>query len=204
MDTSGVILATIQGAIHKMGLPPRTEAQCRAVIGRRLEEQGRFLFPEINISDAEFARAYREIFPSMQSLYPAKPFPGVIECLEDLRHNGCEMAIGSSRRKESILEFLDELGISDWFRLIIGADEVTHGKPNPEPVLKILGTLGWRPQETLVVGDADVDILMGAAAGCPTCAVTYGNGTLASLQAANPTHIIYRFAALNPFDNYKG
>lgn len=196
MDTSGVILATIQAAIEKMGLPARTEAQCRAVIGLRLEETGHHLFPEIEISDSKFARIYREIFPSMQQLYPARPFPKVLECLESLCKDGHPMAIASSRRKESIREFLDELGANDWFELIIGADEVTHGKPNPEPVIRILDTLGWNQKETLVVGDADVDILMGSAAGCATCAVTYGNGTLPSLKASNPTYLINRLDSL--------
>lgn len=80
--------------------------------------------------------------------------------------------------------------------MVVGADSVTKGKPNPEPVLLVLSTLGWDAADTLVVGDADVDILMGNAALCPTCAVTYGNGSLQSLRDAKPTHIIDSFPQL--------
>jgi len=48
----------------------------------------------------------------------------------------------------------------------------------------------------LVVGDADVDIMMGNAAGCKTCAVTYGNGMRQTLEAASPTYIIDTFARI--------
>ena len=55
---------------------------------------------------------------------------------------------------------------------------------------------GWDKRETLVVGDMDVDILMGRAAGTATCAVTYGNGTPAALKAAGANYIISDFAKL--------
>lgn len=44
---------------------------------------------------------------------------------------------------------------------LIGADDVDQAKPNPEPVLNVLAALGYESSETLVVGDMDVDILMG-------------------------------------------
>ncbi len=77
--------------------------------------------------------------------------------------------------------------------MIVGADSVTKGKPDPEPVLTILNALDWKAGDTLVVGDADVDIMMGNAAGCSTCAVTYGNGSLASLKEAEPDYMVDDF-----------
>ena len=35
-----------------------------------------------------------------------------------------------------------------------------------------------------------VDILMGRAAGCTTCAVTYGNAAPADLLAVDPDHLV--------------
>ena len=68
-----------------------------------------------------------------------------------------------------------------------------NGKPAPDPVLKILHTCGWKASNTITVGDAPVDILMGRAAGTLTCAVTYGNGTRNELEAAAPNFIIDSF-----------
>ncbi len=196
MDTSGVILSTIKATIKEMQLPDKTEEECRSIIGIRTDEAGRYLYPDLDISNAEFAKVFRANYDRLQKNAKEKPFPGVIETLKTLKDDGHRLAVASSRRLASLTDYLDRLGIKDWFDLIVGADSVTKGKPDPEPVLTILNALNWNSDDTLVVGDADVDIMMGNAAGCKTCAVTYGNGSIASLKAANPNYMIDDFKEL--------
>lgn len=193
MDTSAVILETIKETIRLMGLPPRTEAQCKSIIGIRTDEAGRHLYPELEVDNADFARNFRTNYERLKKDSHEKTFPGVIATLEKLRAAGSGLAIASSRRLASLCDYLDGLGIRSWFEVIVGADSVAKGKPDPEPVLKVLAETGWKPEETLVVGDADVDILMGNAAGTLTCAVTYGNGSHESLSAANPNFTVDAF-----------
>lgn len=196
MDTSGVILSTIKATIKDMGLPDKTEEECRSIIGIRTDEAGRYLYSDLDISNKEFAKTFRANYDRLQKDAKETPFPGVIETLTKLRSDGCRLAIASSRRLVSLTDYLEKLGIKDWFDLIVGADSVTKGKPDPEPVLTVLRALDWNADDTLVVGDADVDIMMGNAAGCKTCAVTYGNGSISSLKAANPNYMIDDFKAL--------
>ncbi len=196
MDTSSVIIATIKATIKEMNLPPRTEEECRSIIGIRTDEAGSYFYPGLDIPNEEFARVFRSNYERIRRDTHEKTFPGVIDTLLILKERGDRMTIASSRRLASLYDYLDGLGIKDWFDMIVGADSVEKGKPNPEPVLKILNTLEWRAEDTLVVGDADVDILMGKAAGCPTCAVTYGNGTIVLLKASNPTFIINDFTKI--------
>ena len=80
--------------------------------------------------------------------------------------------------------------------MIVSANDVQRHKPHPEPVLLILQQLGIPAEETLVVGDASYDILMGNAAGCRTCGVTYGNQSAADLNAAGADYLINDFASL--------
>lgn len=196
MDTSGVILATIKASIKDMNLPSKSDGQCRAIIGIRTDEAGKHLYPDLDISNEEFARVFRSNYDILKKDALEKPFPGVIETLGKLRSAGCGLAIASSRRLVSLMDYLNSLGIGDWFEMVVGADSVSNGKPDPEPVLTILSTLGWDAGDTLVVGDADVDIMMGHAAGCKTCAVTYGNGSMASLRVARPDYFIDKFGCL--------
>lgn len=190
MDTSGVILSTIKATIKEMGLPEKTDEECRSIIGIRTDEAGKHLFPELDISNKEFARIFRANYDRLKGGAQENTFPGVLETLADLRSKGCGLAIASSRRLASLNDYLKGLGIRDWFEMVIGGDSVIKGKPDPEPVLTVLDTLGWEAGTTIVVGDADVDIMMGNAAGCRTCAVTYGNGSAASLKAASPDYMI--------------
>ena len=112
------------------------------------------------------------------------PFPQVKETLEVLRNRGISLAIASSRTSESLRDLLDRMGMESLFSCVIGAQDIVHAKPDAEPVLKILEILGFMADETLVVGDMAVDILMGANAGTKTCGVTWGNGTREALSSA--------------------
>lgn len=190
MDTSGVILATIKATIKEMGLPEKADEECLSIIGIRTDEAGKHLYPDLDISNKEFARVFRANYDRLKGGAQENTFPGVLETLAELRSKGCGLAIASSRRSASLNDYLKGLGIRDWFEMVIGGDSVIKGKPDPEPVLTVLDALGWDAGTTIVVGDADVDIMMGNAAGCRTCAVTYGNGSAASLKAASPDYMI--------------
>jgi len=54
---------------------------------------------------------------------------------------------------------------------LVTADDVTHGKPDPEPFLLAAEKLGVDPQRCLVVEDAPMGLLAARAAGCSTLAV---------------------------------
>ena len=60
--------------------------------------------------------------------------------------------------------------------------------------------LGYKADETLVVGDMPVDILMGKGAGAHTCGVTYGNASRDDLAAAGADRIIDDFSQMLTLD----
>lgn len=196
MDTAPVILATMAATIKEMGLPERTVEQCRETIGKRLEDIPEMLFPGVPDISAEYAATYRRIFTQENKPGLAKPFPGVIDTLRTLNSLGYSMAIASSRNRASLQEFVDNLELADLFFMLVGGDDVAEAKPAPEPVFAICRKTGWLTADTLVVGDATYDILMGRNAGCPTCAVTYGNQSRSQLLSVSPDFIIGSFTEL--------
>lgn len=195
-DTTPLIIATMHRTISELGLRPKTYAECRATIGLRLEEIPSVLWPGEAAAE-EFAATYRLIFDQLERPLPVKCFPGVIDTIKKLHQRGFGIAIASSRNRASLLEYVELFGIKDFFSIIIGGDDVSRGKPFPEPVNKILSTCGWDKEETLIVGDTSVDILMGKNAGTLTCAVTYGNGTPEELAEAKPTYTASSFAEIS-------
>ena len=142
MDTSGVILSTIKATIAQMGLPEKSDDECRTIIGIRTDEAGKYLYPDLDISNAEFARLFRANYDRLKKNAHEKTFPGVISTLRLLHESGHGLAIASSRRLYSLKDYLDGLDITGWFSMIVGADSVAKGKPNPDPVLAILAALG--------------------------------------------------------------
>lgn len=106
------------------------------------------------------------------------------------------MAVASSRNHKSLNEYLRLFGISDCFSTVIGGDDIDKGKPAPDTILKIMTIEGWNPEETMVVGDSEFDIIMGKEAGVLTCAVTYGNGSIKELKSTHPDFLIPSFVDL--------
>ncbi len=196
MDTAPLIVATMHDTIKELGLPEITEEACRATIGLRLEDIPGVLFPEVAGLSKLYASTYRRIFTEKNREIIPVTYTGVVDTLKELHAEGYGLSVASSRSHRSLLEFTESLGITDIFSLLVGGDDVSKAKPDPEPVVMTCKDMRWDPRQTLVVGDTIFDIEMGAQAGAETCGVTYGNQSRAQLQSANPTYIIDSFPQL--------
>ena len=190
-DTRGNIVRTMQMTIAELGLAGCTDDECASKIGLPLDGCFEALYPdESKETFLLCADTYRRIF--QDNLLTMKPqvFPKVKETLTALKGLGYTLTIASSRRHKSLSELTHELNITEHISYLVGADDVDKAKPNPEPVLKTLSATGFNASQALVVGDMNVDILMGINAGARTCGVTYGNGTKRKLEEAGADYVI--------------
>ena len=192
-DTSHLIVTTMQKSIEDCGLPHKTESEIRATIGLRLEEIPYKLWPGFKESGNKFADVYRKNFEVLKDVIPIRLYDGVKETLKVLKDKGINMSIATSRSHKSVEELTDKLGIRDNFDFLLGGNDVSKGKPDPESIYKIFSATGWEDKDTIMVGDMGVDILMGGNAHLQTCGVTYGNGNLSDLQEAGANFIIREF-----------
>ena len=184
-DTAAVIVKTMQATIQELGLPPRTDSECAAMIGLRLIEIPKVLFPDHEMDGDLYALTYRRLFHEYNTEGAVVLYPNVMETLEELKERGYILTIASSRSHATLAEYVENLGLPPIIGFILGADDVVNGKPDPEPVTRTLEKYGMRPEETIVVGDTVFDIKMGKNAGTRTCGVTYGNGSKESLADAD-------------------
>lgn len=192
-DTAELTVETMRRTNRVMNLPDKSDEECKAMIGYRLEEIPSILWPGIPLSAELYAATFREMYKSVKNSFIVRTFPRVLDTLDILKRIGIRMAVASSRSKVSLMDFCLELNIDEYFQKVVGGGDVKNGKPAPDPVNMILATQGWNKEETLVVGDMNVDIVMGKAAGTATCGVTYGNGTGAELKDAGADYIITEF-----------
>ena len=196
-DTRANIILTMSQTLARRGYPAAEEEAIAATIGLPLEQCIEQLVPGISKADAlECAGTYREVFEQNRKTMVPKLFPQVRDTLARLKSSGMVLTVASSRSSKSLNEFLEEMGVAGYISFVLGADNVPRAKPYPDPVLKTLAETGFSADETLVVGDMPVDILMGRRAGARTCAVTYGNASRSDLEAAGPDFIIDSFAEL--------
>ena len=183
-DTTGVIVRTTQATIKELGLPARTDEECASMIGLRLIEIPPVLFPECKVDGELYAATYRRLFNIFNTEGAVELYPNVKETLSALKERGIVLTIASSRSNASLVAYVESLGLES-ISLVLGANDVKEGKPNPEAVNLTLDKYGFKPEEAVVVGDTVFDVRMGINAGTRTCGVTYGNGSRESLAEAD-------------------
>ena len=189
-DSQKLITDTMLATIERLNLPKRSREECARTIGLPLKECFSSIIPMSDEQAEECAKVYSEIFNVKNVPGVVKAFPGVVETLERLSSQGILMSIASSRSHRTLAKLMDELDLSKYITYLIAADDVIDKKPAAESVLKTLRHFNVEAHETLVVGDAEFDILMGRNAGTHTCGVTYGNGSKESLEAAKAEWIV--------------
>jgi beta-phosphoglucomutase family hydrolase len=86
------------------------------------------------------------------------PLAGVTQWLDELRRYGIPCAIGSSTERLNIDTILNVLGIGHYFSAVVSADDVSHGKPDPEVFLTAAKRIGRDPAHCVVFEDAIVGI----------------------------------------------
>jgi beta-phosphoglucomutase-like phosphatase (HAD superfamily) len=104
-------------------------------------------------------------------------FEGARELVSDLAQ-AVPLAIASGALSNEIERLLTAGGLRQPFFTIVGADDVSRGKPHPEPYLTALARLrarvpGLEPADCLVLEDSVAGIAAGLAAGMKVIGVAH-------------------------------
>lgn len=90
-------------------------------------------------------------------------FHGAEQVLTTLHSRGMRLALVSGTPTRDIKRILPK-HLYKLFEVIVGGDEVKHGKPHPEPYLTAAKKLGVKPKNCVVVENAPLGIRSGKAA----------------------------------------
>lgn len=123
-------------------------------------------------------------------------FPGVYDGLQSLRDDGFRLAVATSKYIANAEALLTAAGLREEFSVVVGADQVSRPKPDPESGLLVLRRLGVSPRNAVMVGDTTHDINMAHGAGMASIAVTYGVHGVDQLLSAEPTWLVDSFAGV--------
>jgi len=116
-----------------------------------------------------------------------RPVRGAVELLGALKRAGGRAAVATvdvSRRARLAMEFM---GVGAALDLIVGGEEVTRSKPDPEMLHLVLERLGVDRSRAVMVGDALNDVQMGLNAGLKAAiGVLTGFATADQLRELTP------------------
>ncbi len=101
--------------------------------------------------------------------------PGAIGLIRDLSNAGFLQAVASSAPRENIELILSSLRIAQHFAVVISAEDVRLGKPDPEIFLLAAHRLGVEPSQCAVIEDsiAGIQAALAAHMRCIALASTY-------------------------------
>lgn len=102
---------------------------------------------------------YREMVDSVGAM------PGALALLKKLKARGTAIAIVTSASRVSATRTLEATGLLALADALVTADDITKGKPDPEPYRKALACLKADPAKTIAVEDALSGIVSARAAG---------------------------------------
>lgn len=133
-----------------------------------------------------------------------KPLPGAVELIRRASEAGVPLAICSGSLRQELDVASQAIGVRDCFKVIVAAEDVERGKPDPEGYrlamrrLAPFGSGGPEPSKTVVIEDSPAGIESAAAAGAKVLAVgtsyaaselTAADRTVASLAEVTPADL---------------
>jgi len=173
-DSSRGVLECINHAFKGMDLPKVAAEDAQKTIGLSLpnilvtlagrEHEGR---------GGEFGRLFveraNEVMTDLTFVF--EEVPGVIRRLKD---EGMAIGIVSTKFRRRIEEILGREDLLEPFDVIVGGEDVSRHKPDPEGLLTAIERLGGSPSGSLYVGDSVTDAETARRAGVPFAAVLNG------------------------------
>jgi beta-phosphoglucomutase len=127
-----------------------------------------------------------------------KPVAGLISFLDAARRLDIPMAVATSAGRGNIQFVLDGLGVTSYFKVIAGGEDVQHSKPHPEMFLIAAQRLGTRPEHCLVFEDSLAGIEAARRAGMKAIVVTTTLGTQDIKDRDTVKQVIQDFTSLDP------
>lgn len=189
-DSSRGIVTCFQIVLKRHGYTEVADEAIKRTIGKTLEDSFSIL---TGITDAEQLTGLRKEYSTEAGTYMNPNtflFPDTIPALQKLKAQGAKLGIISTKYRYRIQSFLDEKAPYDWFSIIVGGEDVSSHKPDPEGLLYAINKLGVSPEEVIYVGDSIVDAETAQAAGVTFVGVTHGVTTRKELQAYPHKQII--------------
>ncbi len=149
-------------------------------------------------SDEEYTKA----LPIFMALYAENMsgrsglFDGVVEGLDYLKANGYRIGCVTNKAEQFTLPILKDMGILDYFELVVSGDTTPKKKPDPLPLTYAADKFGIACGDCLMLGDSMHDVKAARSAGFQVVAVPYGYNHGIDINEANPDAVIESMAEL--------
>jgi HAD superfamily hydrolase (TIGR01509 family) len=147
-----------------------TKDDFRSILGRKNEELWTHFAQKYGVAIMPGAEAERLVLLG-DAILGVTLYDGARELLNELMDAEVPIALATGSSRRFVESILAQLGILACFHAIVTADDVVHGKPDPEPFQKAAEAIGANPQHCVALEDAPLGIMSAKAAGMKAVAI---------------------------------
>lgn len=194
-DLDGTLLNTLDDlylSVNKIlsdyGYPTRSKTEVRSFLGNGVRALLNCALPD------EAKNRTDELLPEFKAYYDlhkednTAPYAGIKDAVAAIKKSGIKCAIVSNKFDAAVQE-LKNVTFSGLIDFACGEREGVKPKPAPDGVFLAMKALGAVPDETVYVGDSEVDLATAANSGLKCVAVSWGFRDRAELESRGAKNI---------------
>ena len=200
LDTMEDITNAVNHALKSCGCRTIGIEECRKLVGHGIRNLLRDALPIEFKTEEMLENMSRHFYPYYNEHISdcTKPYPGIVELLQDLSAEGHHLAIASNKFQAGTEELAEKFFGDIRFVKVLGQREGYPIKPDAGVVFEVMQAvpeIGL--EDVLYCGDSDVDMQTGINAGVKTIAVTWGFRPKEVLEGYSPWMITGEVAEIS-------
>ncbi len=198
-DLDGTLLNTIEDisgscnyALDKCGYPTHDIKAYRYFVGSGIRNLILRALPEKDRTEENAIKVEEHFYPhyDIHKCDKTAPYPGMLKVLQTLQKEGKKIAVATNKYQEGADGVIEEYFPEIHFDIVLGQVDSRPIKPAPDIVYEAMNSAGVTPEETIYIGDSDIDMKTGLSAGVRTVGVAWGFREEDELAAYKPWRII--------------
>ena len=175
-------------ALEHFGLPVPSREEMGVFVGPPLDKT----FIQFGVP-AEKAQEAIDVFRKRYLVvgkFENTPYVGIHNLLDTLKKQGHRLFVATSKPETTAVEILNKFELSQYFEVICGATLDSSRVHKADVIAYLLAQIGT-PENILMVGDTEFDVLGAAAHGIPTIGVSWGYGKVSAMEKAGAIAIVH-------------
>lgn len=195
------LAASTNQALQMLGFPTHPVEAYNYFVGNGINKLFERALPEDERTEVNI-REVRSLFVPYYDAHNtdlSRPYAGVEDLLHDLQDRGVHLAVASNKYQVATEKLVKYYFPSIRFVSVLGQRDGIPAKPDAGIVKDSLAAAGVSREETLYVGDSNVDMQTARNAGVDAVGVTWGFRPVSELEAFHPRYIAHSAADILNF-----
>ena len=169
LNTLTDLSASVNYTLERFGFPLRSEREVRSYLGNGIRALVEKSLPDMTDECLKVFKDYYDIHKDDNTA----PYDGIVDMLRSVKAAGLKTAIVSNKY-DAAVQYLKDVTFSGLIDFAVGEGNGIAAKPAPDGVWLALKKLNAVKEESVYVGDSEVDLMTAENSGLKCVAVTWG------------------------------